>query len=543
MKELFSIFLLIFCSYNLKEQQIRSLNNHSEGIINVGSQKQLFIDDYIIESIEGGVFKELNRPVKYPKNPVIEMDRPYEASMRFGNSTNVIYDEEEYLFKMWNEVVTHDWSDQLLAYYVSEDGIRWEKPKVGQFNYHSPHLSGESTQEHNFIFGKSLKTGGFGVIKVSDTEDSEKRYKMLYRKRDTDRSGIWAAYSPDGIHWTDYTSPEVNPVYINNDTHQSVFWDKQRKKYISHMRLWPYAADLGIADSRFESGRQGRLRAVGIATSENFEVWDAAQAVRRVPIEEIKDYLLLAPDEKDAPRTRGFYSMETLQYEGLYIGFISVYHNYPTWEEFPPPTRAYEGKTTSLNIIDNIDIQLAFSRDGRVWNRVGNRETFIPNGVEGSYDGGMIFVSQAPVVRKNLGEIWIYYVGSEKGHWALRYGRNQESSINLAMLRLDGFVSLSAGKGIVITKPLIFEGDELVINANTYGGIGSVTVEVLDALTNESLTGFGKGNCNVFTGDNTKHTVTWKDNTNIGKLEGEAVKLKFCLQSAKLFSFQFKKSK
>lgn len=45
---------------------------------------------------------------------------------------------------------------------------------------------------------------------------------------ETVKGGFWATYSPDGIRWTNYPSPEVNPVYMNNDTHQVVFWDEGR---------------------------------------------------------------------------------------------------------------------------------------------------------------------------------------------------------------------------------------------------------------------------------------------------------------------------
>ena len=65
--------------------------------------------------------------------------------------------------------------------------------------------------------------------------------------------------------------------------------------------------------------------------------------------------------------------------------------------------------------LDRIDIQLAFSRDGTNWQRVGQRRPFIPNGPEGSYDSGMIFVAQPPLVREDRGEIWLYYTGFKKG--------------------------------------------------------------------------------------------------------------------------------
>ena len=152
----------------------------------------------------------------------------------------------------------------------------------------------------------------------------------------------------------------------------------------------------------------------------------------------------------------------------------------------------------------------------------------------------MIFVAQQPVVREDLGEIWIYYVGFERGHWAVRRGGNQESSVSLATLRLDGFVSLTAGEGSMTTKPLVFDGDRLEINANTAGPQGEVAAEILDPETGRAIPGYAREDCDAFQGDAIRHAVTWKGTNNVGRLAGKPVKLRFHLKQAKLFSFRFR---
>ena len=510
----------------------------------MGTQKQLFIDDYVIGSIGPGVFQLLNQPLKYAGSqvhtpvPVIEMDRCWEADMHFGNSPNLIYDEEAKLFKMWNQAVNYDWSDNLLAYYVSKDGLHWEKPAVGQFDYHSPlcyERERRPTREHNFVFGKPIDARAPGVFKDLHEKDPRKRYKMVYNRSETAK-GVWAAYSADGIHWTDYPHPEVNPIYLNNDTHHVIFWDPNRRKYVAHIRLWP---PVFKDDPRFTTRRQvrGRVRTPGIATSGDFLHWDAPKSMSD-PVEVNREYILLPPDKKDAPCTGGFYTFEALLYEGTYLAFPTPYHICPGMEPGVPPAKG----TAQNPWLDTIDVQLAFSRDGKNWKRVGNRRAFIPNGPPRSLDGGMIFVAHQPVVREDLGEIWIYYAGFKKGHWAVKRGENQESAIFLAKLRLDGFVSLTAGKGSVTTKPLRFEGDRLRINAVTAGDEGSVYVEILDAQTNQALGEFGKDHSDVFRGDAIRHTVSWEGKSDLRALQRKTVKLRFHLQRAKLFSFQFYES-
>jgi hypothetical protein len=155
----------------------------------------------------------------------------------------------------------------------------------------------------------------------------------------------------------------------------------------------------------------------------------------------------------------------------------------------------------------------------------------------------MIFVSQLPIVRKDRGEIWIYYVGYRKGHWAVRRGENQASAIGLAVLRLDGFVSLTGGNGFVRTRPLTFTGNRLTINALTRGAGGTIAVGILDAASGEALPGFSECDCDAFSGDAVRHVVSWNGRSNLGELAGKRVKLRIRVRSAKLYAFQFTSGK
>ena len=85
------------------------------GPIDVGSQKQLFIDDHVIDSLQG-VYRIMNQPLKYAANPIIQMDRCWEADMHFGNSPNLAYDPDRGVYQMWHQAVNYNWSDNLVAY-------------------------------------------------------------------------------------------------------------------------------------------------------------------------------------------------------------------------------------------------------------------------------------------------------------------------------------------------------------------------------------------------------------------------------------------
>ena len=99
-------------------------------------------------------------------------------------------------------------------------------------------------------------------------------------------------------------------------------------------------------------------------------------------------------------------------------------------------------------------------------------------------------------------------------------------------------------------KPLIFEGDRLVVNVrapekahkdviNPVTPFGSLDVELLTE-NGEVLSGYSKADSDSYTGDNIQHTVTWKTNSNIGQLIGKPVRVRFYLRNTALYSFHFR---
>ena len=106
-------------------------------------------------------------------------------------------------------------------------------------------------------------------------------------------------------------------------------------------------------------------------------------------------------------------------------------------------------------------------------------------------------------------------------------------------LRLDGFASLGAPLkgGTALTKPLVFEGDRLEINFSTSAG-GSMRVEVQDT-QGKPIPGFMLDDCHLQYGDQLDRIVSWKSGTDVSKLEGKPVRLRFELKDADLYSFRF----
>jgi hypothetical protein len=108
--------------------------------------------------------------------------------------------------------------------------------------------------------------------------------------------------------------------------------------------------------------------------------------------------------------------------------------------------------------------------------------------------------------------------------------------------RIDGFVSLHASfaGGEVLTKPLAFEGDELLINFST-SAAGSLQVQIED-LAGRPAAGFTFSDCPPIYGDALEHTVKWRRGSDVSALAGRPIRLRLALHDADLYAFGFRET-
>ena len=476
----------------------KDLNDELVGDAVILRGRQLFIDDYIIEKLEGAR-KVLNQPVKHPRNPLIVPDKPWEKTLL--NRGSVIYDEQEKLFKMWYSVYTADLKEQLLCYATSRDGIKWDKPVVNP------------ADQSNVIPGFKAANPP-NVFKDVHDPDPARRYKMLYGAGKPRKYTTNAAYSPDGLKWT---PGPANPVIPHSDTLNSCFWDPARRCYVAYVRFGP-----------------PNTRLITLTESPDFVHWSPKVTVLR-------------QGRIDEPFQTKHYGMRVLPYEGTLLGFLSAYHG----ETIRPIPADQLWK-------DRTNVQLAFSRNGLNWGRVGHsgviaggarqdtkrdwkqvaaQATFLPYGAsrKTDWDWGQVYPFDSPLI---VGDrILIYYQGMKGRHWFKYHKDPLESGFGLATLRLDGFVSVEAEQaGTLQTRRFIAIGDTLVINAKVDGG--EIRVEAIDAL-GRVIKGFSKDECTPIRGDSVRHVVSWKGGANCHPLQARPIKLRFYLKRASLYSFAF----
>ena len=505
-------------------------------------ERRLFLDDFHIEE-STDVARVFHQAVKHPGGPVLVPDLPWERSMGHNHGT-LIY--EDGLFKYWYQMFA--FAEEACgtfhcAYAESADGLRWEKPVL--------ELVAINGNSRNNIVAYDI--GGINIIRDEHEQDNEKRYKMLYFGSGGKKRGVipqwmgslgnWAwcmAYSPDGMRWNPHPD---NPVYAGaGDDGSFLGWDETASCYVAYLRpcIWKPGETSLEADGH--DGTAGDLhgwyvdgpapidegmknnphrRLIGRATTRDFMDWSPTSTV-------------VAPEQGDPPAV-GFYSMPVFRYQGWYIGLL-----YTLYGEAEEPVIRKKGF---------MDVQLAVSRDGIQWTRLGGHRPLIPRGERGSFDMGMVGPNNGLIERD--GKIWLYYNGWSGEHRETKaYRRANDpgflemgrlgSGTGLAWLRQDGFVSLDSGEdvGTVVSREESLDGHELLVNAVTNASGGVIHVDILDS-GGDAVTAYSGENAGKIQGDHVRAAPAWPSTPS--RLPAGLYRFRFRMRQSSLYSYTLQK--
>ena len=466
--------------------------------LSLNLQRQLFVDDFVIEETFA-IERTMLQPKKHADNPIMSPKMPWEGG--FLHPVMTLYAAKSQEFRMWYRA----WASikppvaRYLCYATSRDGINWERPNLGLVKF-------RGSKDNNIVQSRP------DMVTIYDPRDPDpsRRYKSVGR---FDTEGLCVAFSPDGLQWTNY---EKNPVIEKiGDSNTLLGWDDIHKTYVGYFR--PYC---GINDPIRKEFPVGGLRRITRSTSDDFIHWSPTKMV-------------LEPDDHDPVGTQ-FYEMYVTQYEGVYFGTVAVLHIDRALQDYQ--------QTDAEALEQTMDAQLAFSRDGIHWTRLGSRQPWLSFGPSQSWDDLQAYPQPLIVVGN---EIWVYYYGANVRHQVkdLRLsgervdGRWRGARIGLVKLRRDGWVVArpepGAGEAWIVTKPMTFEGGTLWVNADAQDG--SLRVEVLDD-QHRPIPGYERENCKPIAKDATATAVQWQD-ANLLSLAGRPVRFKFYLNGASLYSF------
>jgi hypothetical protein len=433
--------------------------------------KHLAFDPRVIHTAQNARLV-LGTPVKATENPLFIADKPWENSLN-NLYPNVLWDEQEKVFKLWYKCVladkeaiakmdgpstVHDVGWYLL-YATSKDGIRWDKPKLGLHKF-------GADAGTNIV---ARDTPNVGVFKDEHDPDAGRRYKMVY---DVGLGKPRVRFSSDGIHWGE-------PVEVkgfgapNGDTHNNAFWDETTRKYQWFTKL--YVGERTLA--RFES--------------DDFMNWKNTGMVLRSSITE--------------GRASQTYCMTPFRYGSLWLAYVMIYH---------------PGKGRG------VDCELAWSPDSVKWERVMPGVPFIQRGAKGSYDSECIYAMAGPPVVQD-GQLLIFYGGDDFPH----IGWKRDCVPCLARLPLDRFAGYEPAEkdkpATLFTTKLIVTDQPLRISADAAGG--RIRIAALDEVA------VGIDEAQAITSDVTDFVVKWKRH-GLSKHRGQKIHLQLELTNAKLWS-------
>ena len=534
-------------------------------MVDIASIRQLFLDDYIVDSLDG-VIRRYHRPIRSIDKPVLGATAPWEINsigpFLFGGT--VIYDEEDHIFKMWyrldeplekapegmREVVAEDgsitrrnWIEHAglfkAAYATSTDGINWDRPILGVTEY-------QGSKINNIL---PSGTGGKSIIRrpaiIKDylEADPARKYKMAYVDNVNGKWSLEKAYSPNGINWEMGVG---DPAYFKSPVvpHGALFgWDPRKELWVH------YSKKIGKRLIDVDGSEISGLQAICRSTSKDFEHWGNTREI-----------ITANPFDPQMWSAGSHAILSAISYtDDLYIGLSDTV-----------PARSAEDVQPSL--IDTVGsmrqehfTELFYSRDGINWNRTAPFFEFLKPGVWGTWDSELVLCSK-PIVKDD--QILFYYTGNNlqcNAHipdhpqrdliGTVSGGVRSGYGIGVASMRLDGFVSIDGDYpgGVLTTKPLVFNGDRLILNArvpegpdsnlsDTVPDFGVLRVEITDKLGN-TLPGYGDSDSDPVLGDSIEHVVSWNGKSDIGRLEGIPVRLRFHLKNSALYSFHTRSQK
>ena len=444
-----------------------------------------------------GVKITVEKAVK--SEPCLHPDRPWEGDI---NSPTIIYDQGRY--RCWYIAMppkptelafdrdrAMEVGKTYLCYAESEDGFHWMKPDLNIIAF-----GGE--QATNIV----STDGNGGSVFRDDSAPPAERYKMLTFEKlhDVDddsnvpvmrRYGLYGVVSPDGYHWTKLKKPLIRYFC---DTQNIMSWDSAAGEYVGY----------------FRSHASGR--SISRSSTTDFTNWPEPQTI-------------LYSGAEDMPALDYYTNCYTTHPDdpSIKLMFPAVYYRND----------------------DHVDVRLAASLNGLSFNWI-SRDPIIDVGSFGQWDSGCAY-AHPNLVRLPDRKLALPYGGTNETHeehWFTMfyedYPGRRVTRVAWAMWEDDRLAGIEADDyGEFWTLPVLFDAERIEINARTAHS-GSVTVELWDYEGTGPIIDFLLDDAVPFSGDAVWTPCKWrKSDADLTTLKGKNIRLRFCLNCAKVFGYRF----
>jgi len=451
------------------------LDSRESDAIYIGDRRELFVDEYFVESMSKVRFK-LHHPTALPQA---------KSPLPVRHMMTVIKDRGVY--RAWYRAMDPGYTGEThtghpgesVFYAESTDGHEWRFPNLGLHEI-------DGSMENNAVLARNppFLTNFMPFLDTRPKVDPAERYKAVAGypgpgdKRGVSEPGmgLYGFVSPDGIQWTQQEEiipyrPEWRHAF---DSPNVAFWSEAEQQYVCYFRTWTPS---------------DRLRTIARTTSPDFINWSD-------------------PVEME-PNLKG---------EHLYTNMTHPYVRAPhIYIAFP--TRFVPTKHDSAEHVhpNRTDVLFMSTRAGSTHYDRPFTEAFIRPGLDPKQWTNRANFTAQNVIQTSPTELSIYHRSGQ------RY-----------VIRPDGFISIHAGSssGSLTTKPIVFEGENLDLNYST-SAKGYVTIEFLDE------NGQVLASSQPMIGDAIDGEVRWSGRGDVSEFSGRPVRLRFKLQEADVYAFRF----
>ena len=486
---------------------------HIPAVIPIDVGRQLFVDDFLIESTNGMV-RAFPKPVKRFDNPVMWPGSKAEmAALAPGCAMSggaVWWDPTRRRFRMW---YMSGFAGRI-SYAESPDGLKWERPAVGP--------NGD-----NVILPQQV-SDTFSVWPDYAAANPYANWRMCISPGGNPTRGV-EYISKDGIAWTfakrtgyegDCSTIMYNPFRNKWIWSIRARWRRRSRAYHEHEDFiagadWTTPKELQLSGKKpFTDEPEGAPPCVLWLACDSEDITCTLNGTVRKPT---------------------LYNVDAVPYESLMVGLFKIICGYDNDEA----SKAGMPKSTSIHF--------AYSRDGFHYTRPDRTPAISGSGWgSGAWDSGYVGnISSCFVIKDE--QLWIYYVGArgdgtknDPPICTYKNGMHWNFSVGVAMLRRDGFACMvSDGRGELVTRPVKFSGSHFFVNADAR--FGKLAVEVLGE-DGRPFSGYSAADCRgLVREDSTRRELTWTGG-DLSRFSGKPVRFRFVQQVASLYSFWVSKS-
>jgi len=476
--------------------------------VEIADRRELFVDDYLIDRITNARLT-LHEPVS--GGVAVWIDRPWEGPGNFGLSVIRHNDRYHLYYRGWPDPE----GDQngLGCVAASEDGEAWTKPAVNLFrgagwDDNNIIVSDSGLAELSFPFAPWVDTRP-GVLEcerikgVTSEPLSGEKHTAMNDPGGPKRMVLWV--SADGFRFRRDPARSKFVSSLDNafDGGNTLFWSAAEQQYVLYYRVCDTVDGV-------------RRRTMARTTSKDLVDWT-----------------------ESVPMTYG-----NTPREQFYVNNTQPYFRAPHIY-VAPAARFMEGRCalTDAQVAavgqekshcdkykDCSDAVLLTTRAGATQYDRTFMETFIRPGIGASNW----------VTRTNYPLTGILPCGPDRIMlFVSRHYEQRTWHVERLLLRTDGFASVAApwAGGELVTKPFTFSGRELEINYRT-SAPGFVRIEIQDE-TGTAFPGFSLDDCPEIIGDEIERIVAWKQGTDVRRLAGHPIRLRFVMKDADVYSFKF----